>query len=205
MKIKVNYDAKTGAINGYYPDNVPYKNIPAPTIEIDTAAHKDCISNPGRRRVDLTTLQIAEYTLPGPAIEDIRAAKLAELDASAAAAYVGGFYSSASGSRLYYDSDKETQTLLANIYQRTKEPDWETKVRYPGISPAGKAPVRARETAADPDTAKAVQLLDAAQLKTLIDDLDAAFFAIKGKLWTLQAQVEAAEAVAEVEAVVWEV
>lgn len=140
---------------------------------------------------------------PGIPIDEIKTSKLAALDASAATAYVGGFYSSASGSEMYYDSDTETQTLLANIYQRAKETDWETKVRYPGIAPAGKAPVRARPLSTDPDTAKTVQLLDASQLKVLIDDLDAAFFAIKGKLWTLQAQVEAAETVDAVNAISW--
>jgi hypothetical protein len=65
-------------------------------------------------------------------------------------------------------------------------------VRYPGVSPAGKAPIRARPLATDPNSAKTVQLLDAAQLKILVDDLDAHLFAVKSKLWQKQGEVKAA-------------
>lgn len=40
MKIKVNYDKKTGAILGYYPDDVAYKKIPEPYIEITKPAYQ---------------------------------------------------------------------------------------------------------------------------------------------------------------------
>lgn len=56
--IKVAYDATTGEIKGYYPDSIGYSSIPEPNIEIDEAAHLDCINNNGLRRVDLTTLTI---------------------------------------------------------------------------------------------------------------------------------------------------
>ena len=32
--IKVNYDSTTGAIKGFYPDDIAYANIPAPYIEL---------------------------------------------------------------------------------------------------------------------------------------------------------------------------
>ncbi len=83
--IKVNYNVVTGEILGYYPDDIPYPSIPEPTIEIDTATHQDCINNPGRRRVDLSTLQIVEYN-PVPTLAEVQAAKIAELKAARNAA-----------------------------------------------------------------------------------------------------------------------
>lgn len=127
-----------------------------------------------------------------PSIEAIKSAKLVELDRAAAAAYVAGFYSTASGQRLYYDSDQDTQKLIDGVYSRTKEADWETKVRYPGVAPAGKAPIRARVQAEDPKSSKTVQLLDAEQLKVLVEDLDAHLFKVKSTLWQKQAEVETA-------------
>jgi len=64
--IKVNYDDTTGAIKGYYPDNIPYASIPEPYIEIDETAHQDCINNQGSRKIDITERKIVEYT---PTIE----------------------------------------------------------------------------------------------------------------------------------------
>ncbi|MDR7867600.1 MAG: DUF4376 domain-containing protein [Sporomusaceae bacterium] len=63
--VKVHHDAN-GNILGFYPDGVGYATIPAPFIEVDDATHAECIANPGRRRVNISTGQIVEYTLPGP-------------------------------------------------------------------------------------------------------------------------------------------
>lgn len=60
--IKVNYDATTGEIKGFYPDDIAYASIPAPYIELDESAHQDCINNQGSRKVDVTALKIVEYT-----------------------------------------------------------------------------------------------------------------------------------------------
>ena len=40
MKIKVNYEKKTGAVLGYYPDDITYKKIPEPYIEITKTAYQ---------------------------------------------------------------------------------------------------------------------------------------------------------------------
>ena len=76
--IKVNYNAETGEIKGYYPEAVGYPSIPEPFIEIDEAVHQDCINNPGFRRVDLATLQIVAYE-PVPTLAEVVAAKLSSL------------------------------------------------------------------------------------------------------------------------------
>ena len=124
--------------------------------------------------------------------DQIAQQKLAELDTAAQLAYIAGFYSSASGTKMFYDSDKETQTLLDGVYARTKEADWETKVRYPEVAPAGRAPVRARPLAGDTEEKKTVQYLNKEQIKVLIDDLDSHLFAVKSRLWHRQELVKAA-------------
>ena len=77
--IKVNYDYTTGAIKGFYPDDIAYANIPEPHIEIDEGAHQDCMNHQGLRKVDLVTQKIVEYV---PEIaEPTREKKIAALDA----------------------------------------------------------------------------------------------------------------------------
>ena len=62
VDIQVHYNESTGEILGFYPDDIGYSEIPTPIIAIDNDEHQDCISNPGKRRVDLTTREIVEYT-----------------------------------------------------------------------------------------------------------------------------------------------
>ena len=64
--IKVNYDATTGQILGFYPDDIVYANIPEPNIEITTEQHIDCINNQDKRKVDLETKKIISFepTIP---------------------------------------------------------------------------------------------------------------------------------------------
>jgi len=58
MSIKVNYNASTGAIVGFYPDEITYSTIPEPYIEIDEDTHQDCINNQGLRKIDIETLAV---------------------------------------------------------------------------------------------------------------------------------------------------
>ena len=198
---------------GWFADGMPFsaEEIIAQhpnAVELDENEQKlylmaDRQNAPFGYRRDMNTGLPIKCAMPVPTLASARAVQLELLNKAAADEYVSGFYSSASGTNLYYDSDTETQALLSSILQRTKEADWETKVRYPDVAPAGKAPVRARPSAESASSAKTVQLLDAAQIKTLIDDLEAAFFATKTKLWSKQAPVAAAATVAEVQAVTW--
>lgn len=196
----VHYESSTGQVLGFRPaQGLIYDTLqPTPYITITDTQYADFFNKSQRMKVENGVLVDMPENL-----DDIKAAKLSELDQAAAAAYVAGFYSSASGTQMYYDSDTETQKLLESIYNRTKETDWTTKVRYPNIAPAGKAPVRARPTATDPESAKEIQLLDAAQIKTLIDDLGDAIFAVKSHLWKKQAEVQAASDAAAVETITW--
>ena len=135
---------------------------------------------------------------PLPTLEQAKFAKNEEVDRSAGLAYTGGFVSSANGEEMYYDSDTDTQNLIAGIYQQTKESDWDTLVRYPGVAPAGVAPMRARASIGG---VKSVLFLNGAQIKQLVDDLSASLFATKIKVWGKKAIVDTAATVEEVEAI----
>ena len=84
--VKVNFDSTTGEIIGFYPEDINYKDIPEPFLEVDSATHIDCINNQGKRVVDLVSLKIVEYspltTLPMVKVAKCLtiASKLLELD-----------------------------------------------------------------------------------------------------------------------------
>lgn len=104
--IKVHHGPPDGnglaEILGFYPDDVHYPGgIPVPFIEIDEAAHADCIANLGRRRVNVAAGQIVEWAPPGPTAEQVGAAKLAEIYASYLAAKTAIVWSNSRG----YDAD----------------------------------------------------------------------------------------------------
>lgn len=78
---KLSYNATTGEIIGFYPEPYSdYSSIPEPNIEITNDQWLDCINHQGLRRVDLTTLQIVEYTPPGPSEEEQKNAALDTLN-----------------------------------------------------------------------------------------------------------------------------
>lgn len=131
-------------------------------------------------------------SIPVETIEEASTRILLELDEASANAYISGFYSDCTGANMYFDSDLDSQKLVSNIYTRTKEDDWGTLVRYPNVAPAGYAPIRARASEESSESEKVVLILDASQIKKLIDDMDLAFFNIKLKLWQKQAAVNTA-------------
>ena len=123
--IKVNYDTNTGEIKGYYPDDIPYPSIPEPYIEIDEAAHQDCIANSGLRRVDVANKIIVEYTPPEPTAEEKQAQAIAALDAE----YQPQFASLAQslglatmdGNQAVQDEIKADYAALKTEYQQKRE------------------------------------------------------------------------------------
>lgn len=60
--IKVNYNSETGQILGFYSDEIEYKSIPEPYIEITEEQHNDCINNQGHRKIDLETKKVINCT-----------------------------------------------------------------------------------------------------------------------------------------------
>ena len=151
---------------------------------------------------DMVTGKPVKREAPKMSLELVKTVKNIEIDKKAEEKYCAGFYSEASGAKLWYDSDKDTQTKLAGIYQQTKESDWETVERYPWISPAGKAPVRARLTENSPGTEKTIQQLGAEQIKVLFDDLSAHLFSVNVWVWGKKKEVADATTVEQVEQIV---
>ncbi len=123
---------------------------------------------------------------------------------AAANVYVGGFYSSASGTQFWYDSDVDTQNVLNRQFLiALSAPDvYSSTVFFAGL-PAGVTPVRARPYATDPDSAKTVQLINAAQMVKLGTDLAAAWAGVKATLWGLQAKVYVATTAEALAAISW--
>ena len=186
------YNADTGEVVGFRDTADEYPTPPPlPYILITEDERRQYFVSGSRMKVGIT-LEPPKLIDNPETLNEKKAGKLAALDRAAAQAYVSGFYSEATGTKLYYDSDTETQRLIAGLYAATKEPDWETKMRYPGVAPAGKAPIRARVQAEDLKSSKTVQLLDATQLKALVEDLDAHLFKVKSTLWQKQTEVETA-------------
>ena len=119
--IKVNYDAATGEIKGFYPDFIDYSSIPEPYIIINEATHQDCIDNPGLRRVDLDTKQIGVYTPPGPtAAESIAALDIEYQPQFAALAQALGL-ATLDGNQAVMDEVKADYAALKVEYQARRE------------------------------------------------------------------------------------
>lgn len=203
MIVKVHYDT-SGTILGFYPGHTAYASIPKPNIGIPEETWLDAVANPGKYSIQDGDIVAAQPWPPAPSLADAQNRKLSELSSAAATAYVGGFYSSASGTRLWYDSDADTQNVLNRqfLIALTAPDVYSSTVFFAGL-PAGVTPVRARPNAADPDSAKTVQLIDAAQMVKLGTDLAAAWAGVKGTLWGLQAKVYAATTAEVLAAINW--
>ena len=80
MNIKINYDATTGEIKGFYPDSIKYKTIPEPYIEIDEKQHMDCINNQGLRKIDIDNKKIISCDAPKPTNDQLLANLRAKRD-----------------------------------------------------------------------------------------------------------------------------
>lgn len=117
-----------------------------------------------------------------PSIEEVKAAKLQEIDAWTAAKITGGFTSRASGEPVQYDSDKDTQLTMQGIALNVNTEQFAEKY------PVG-CPVRGVRLG---DAEKTVQYLSAAQVLAWCADLSIHIGTCKQSGWEKQAQVAAA-------------
>lgn len=140
---------------------------------------------------------ITESWPPVQTLAEVQAVKLAVLSAVAAAAYVAGFSSSATGSALWYDSDKDTQSRItsAALLSLNETP---FAVLYPnGIT------IRAKASQTANDSTKQQYQHTAAQIFQLAKDMETMISTVQTKLWGLQAQVNAATTTDAVNAIAW--
>lgn len=153
-----------------------------------------------------TPLTYEEYIPPEdqPTIDQLRQAKLDELNKAAANAYISGFSSAASGTSLWYDSDADTQNVINRQFLiALSSPTVYSSTHFFVGVPVGVTPVRARPQSTDSDSAKTIQLLGASQMVQLGNDLATAWAGVKDTLWSLQAKVYAAMTLADLDAITW--
>ncbi len=137
-------------------------------------------------------------------IEEVKIAKVAEINQKAEIMYNLGFYSTASGTKMWYDSDPESQALIHRQYNLAlNQPEiYKSTVFAKGYIP-GVTPIRARETMRTPKTEKTVQMLNTHQMITLGNDLMSVLYTIKTINWDLQNAVNDANTIEEVMTVEW--
>ncbi len=128
--------------------------------------------------------------VPAPTLEEVKAAKLTDIDIWTAGKITGGFTSSATGTAVKYDSDEDTQLTMQGIGVNADKVDT--------VYPDG-VPVRGYVGDA---TTKAVQYLTGAQIKTWLADMSQHIGTCKQAGWAKQTAVAAAATVEEVDAII---
>lgn len=127
-------------------------------------------------------------------IQELQAAKLAEVDTWTERKITGGFYSNASGETVFYDSDKDTQLTMQGIALNVNTEQFAEK--YPDG-----CPVRGVKAG---DTVKTIQYLNAEQVLTWCADLSIHIGSCKQAGWEKQAQVAACTSQEELDNVILE-
>lgn len=133
----------------------------------------------------------ATTTAPEKMLDELKADKLAEIDAWTAAKITGGFVSSASGEAVTYDSDKDTQLTMQGIALNVNTDLFSEK--YPDGCPVRGYPAGS-ET-------KQIYMLTPAQVMQWQADLSIHIGTCKQNGWAKQAEVAAAQSKEEVEAI----
>lgn len=169
--------------SGFYVRSIHGTNIPADAVEITPEQHQalmDAQSQGKRIEADESGRPVA-VDPPPPSLDEVKAAKVAAINAACAAAIVGGFASAALGAPHTYDSALEDQLNLIGAVGL-------------GID----LPYRCADAAG----IKAFRHT-AAQLKQVAADGAAIKLAALEKAATLKALVQAAADAAAVEVVAW--
>jgi hypothetical protein len=132
--------------------------------------------------------------IPAPSLEELKKAKLQEVDSFIASKITGGFVSLASGEPVTYDSDKDTQLTMQGIALNVQTPLFATE--YPNG-----CPVRGYPIGSD---VKQIYMLNAEQVMRWCADLSMHIGTCKQRGWELQAMVNACTTKEELEAIVLE-
>lgn len=134
----------------------------------------------------------ATTTAPEKTLDELKADKLAEVDAWTAAKITGGFVSNASGEAVTYDSDKDTQLTMQGIALNVNTELFAEKY------PTG-CPVRGYPAGSE---TKQIYMLTPAQVMQWQADLSIHIGTCKQNGWAKQAEVAAAESKEDLEAIV---
>lgn len=153
----------------------------------------DTFGTPAREMKELGAFPAnAVFTAPTKTLEELKAQKLAQVDAWTANKIIGGFISSASGEPVRYDSDKDTQITMQGIALNVNSNLFAEK--YPNGCPV-------RGYAENSDT-KSIFMLTAEQVLQWCADLSIHIGTCKQEGWAKQAEVNACTTKEELEAIV---
>lgn len=142
--------------------------------------------------LDPNTKELKEIPPYVPTLEELKIAKLSEIDTWTAEKITGGFISSCSGESVRYDSDKDTQLTMQGIALNVGSEQFATKY------PTG-CPVRGY---AEGQNVKSVLMLTPEQVMLWQADLSAHIGSCKQAGWEKQALVAAAVTKENLEAIV---
>lgn len=143
------------------------------------------------RNVDGT---YSEYIPPEPPLEELKAAKLAAVNAWTASKITGGFVSNASGAPVTYDSDKDTQLTMQGIALNVNSELFAEKY------PTG-CPVRGYPEGSD---TKKIFMLTPEQVMRWQADLSMHIGTCKQQGWEKQAEVAAAQSKEELDDIIFD-
>lgn len=152
----------------------------------------DVYGTPAREMKELGPLpEGATTTAPEQTLDELKTAKLAEVNAWTAAKITGGFVSNASGEAVTYDSDKDTQLTMQGIALNVNTELFAEK--YPDG-----CPVRGYPTGSE---TKQIYMLTPAQVMQWQADLSIHIGTCKQNGWAKQAEVAAAQSKKDLEAI----
>lgn len=132
--------------------------------------------------------------IPAPLIQELKARKLAQVNAWTASKITGGFISSASGESVRYDSDKDTQITMQGIALNVNAELFAEK--YPNG-----CPIRGY---VGEESVKSVIMLSAEQVLQWCADLSIHIGNCKQEGWAKQAEVNACTTKKELDAIILE-
>lgn len=128
-----------------------------------------------------------------PQLDELKAAKLAQIDAWTQQAIAGGFMSTCTGTPVRYDSDTDTQITMQGIALNA------TSERFATEYPQG-CPCRGYAEGSD---IKTVHMLTGEQVLGFCADLSLHIGACKQRGWELQGAVAAAKTKEELDVIKW--
>ena len=155
----------------------------------------DTFGTPAKTMKDLGAFPAgAVFTAPAKTLEELKAQKLAQVDAWTASKITGGFISSASGESVRYDSDKDTQITMQGIALNV------TTELFAEKYPNG-CPIRGY---VGEENVKSVIMLSAEQVLQWCADLSIHIGNCKQEGWVKQAEVNACTTKEELDAIILE-
>lgn len=195
-KIVYRYDEETGCFLG---EDVAFESpleegvflIPAYCTEIEPLEPKDGFNikfNDSAWEYE----EIPKEPELEPTLDELKAAKLIEVNAWTESKITGGFVSEATGELIIYDSDVETQITVSRMRANCENQ------RFAELFPEGME-CRGRRSA---DAAKEVFMLQPAEIICLDEDLGIHIRKCKIDGWTKQAAVKAAQSKEELDKII---